>query len=355
MAVKKDGAQKLSTVIIGAGGIAQKHAEALARIDGVRIAAVLDPNEAASSALAKKCAGNSAAQCGPRVISRLEEVLDEVQMIHLLSPPSKRLDYVRSAVNAGKHIFCEKPIAVNLDEAEEMARIAAERKVLFMTAFNMRFRPGYLRLCGDVLDGKLGDIVSVWVHRIGPGSGFNAPLGDSWRTDPNLVCGMTIESLSHDIDMIRGFGVEIENVSAWVKGSRADLSAFDNHAQVHLGLAGGRSGLINASWASHLPMASRGVVGTKGTAAICGDGFFDFMTYRIKTADLPHEEVIRINDPFDSESYYTENKHFIECIEKGKQPLVTANNGVMALRVSHAILESAKKGQTVQVNRSGLC
>jgi myo-inositol 2-dehydrogenase/D-chiro-inositol 1-dehydrogenase len=341
MAEKEFNAKNMATVIVGAGGIAQKHAAALARIDGVRIAAVLDPNDAAASALAEKC--------GARVISRLEEILDEVQMIQLLSPPSKRLDYVRSAARAGKHIFCEKPIAVSLDDAKEMAKLAREQNVLFMTGFNMRFRPGYLRLANDVLDGKLGDIVSVWIHRIGPGSGFNAPLGDSWRTDPNLVCGMTIESLSHDIDMIRGFNAEIESVSAWVKGSRADIPAFDNHAQIRLGLSGGRSGLINASWASHLPMASRGVVGTKGTAAICGDGFFDFMTYRIKTEGMPYEEVVRINDPFDAESYYTENKHFIECINNGKQPLVTADNGLAALRVSLAILESAGTGQTVQI------
>jgi myo-inositol 2-dehydrogenase/D-chiro-inositol 1-dehydrogenase len=341
MEKKEFNTKDIATVIIGAGGIAQKHAAALARIDGVRIAAVLDPNETAARALAT--------QCGAKVISRLEEVLDEVQMIHLLSPPSKRLSYVRSAMLAGKHVFCEKPIAVGLEDAEEIARIAGEQKALFMTGFNMRFRPGYMRLSNDVFDGKLGDIISVWIHRIGPGSGFNAPLGDSWRTDPNLVCGMTIESLSHDIDMIRGLNVEIENVTAWVKGGRADLPAFDNHAQIHMGLSGGRSGLINASWASHLPMASRGVLGTKGTAAICGDGFFDFMHYRIKTEGMPHEEVIRINDPFDAESYYTENKHFIECIEKNEQPLVTADNGVAALRVSLAVLESARTGQTVQV------
>ena len=341
MAEKETNKQNLTTVIVGAGGIAQKHEAALARIDGVRIAAVLDPNGTAARALAEKC--------GARVITRLEEVLDEVQMIHLLSPPSKRLDYVRTAMKAGKHVFCEKPIAVNLSDAVEIAKIAKEQNSLFMTGFNMRFRPGYLRLVQDVLDGKLGDIISVWIHRIGPGSGFGAPLGDSWRTDPNFVCGMTIESLSHDIDMIRGLGVEIENVSAWVKGGRADLPAFDNHAQIHLGLSGGRSGLINASWASHLPMASRGVVGSKGTAAICGDGFFDFMDYRIKTEGMAHEEVIRVNDPFDAESYYTENEHFIDCVRNGRQPLVTADNGLAALRVSLAILESAKKAQTVQI------
>jgi myo-inositol 2-dehydrogenase/D-chiro-inositol 1-dehydrogenase len=331
----------LKTIIVGAGGIAQKHAEALTRIAGVEIAAVLDPRESNAKSLTEKYGG--------RVISGLEEALDDAGMIHLLTPPSKRLDYARLAIQAGKHIFCEKPIAASLNDAIEMKRLAHEAGVFFMTGFNMRFRPGYLMLREDVLSGKLGNIISVWSHRIGPGAGFNAPLGDSWRTEPGLVCGMTIESLSHDIDMIRGLGLEIEKVSAWVYGSRQDLPAFDNHAQVVLGLKGGRSGIINASWASHLPMSSRGVIGTKGSAAICGDGFFDFMDYRIKSEASAHEQIIRVNDPFDAESYYTENKHFIECIRTGTPPDIGAENGLESLRACLGIIESARTGKTVEL------
>jgi myo-inositol 2-dehydrogenase/D-chiro-inositol 1-dehydrogenase len=331
----------LKTIIIGAGGIAQKHAEALMRIAGVEIAAVLDPRESNAKALAGKYGG--------RVISGIEEALDDVHMVHLLTPPSKRLDYARLAIRAGKHVFCEKPIAVALDDAIEMTRLAREADVFFMTGFNMRFRPGYLMLQEDVLSGRLGNIISVWSHRIGPGAGFNAPLGDSWRTEPGLVCGMTIESLSHDIDMIQGLGLEIEKVSAWIYGGRSDLPAFDNHAQVVLGLKGGRSGIINASWASHLPMSARGVIGTKGTAAVCGDGFFDFMDYRIKSEASDHEQIIRINDPFDAESYYMENKYFIECIRTNTPPDISAENGLKSLVVSLAIIESARTGKAVEL------
>jgi myo-inositol 2-dehydrogenase/D-chiro-inositol 1-dehydrogenase len=329
----------LRTIIVGAGGIAGKHADALLRIPGVKVTAVLDPREANAKSLAEKC--------GAPVISRLEEALEEAEMIHLLTPPSKRLNYARAAMTAGKHIFCEKPVAVDPAEAGEMARLSRETGVFFMTAFNMRFRPGYRMLQEDVLSGKLGDIISLWIHRIGPGSGFNGPLGDSWRTDPNLVCGMTIESLSHDIDMIRGFGLEIEKAAAWVYGGRVDLPAFDNHAQILLGLSGGRSGVINASWASFLPMSSRGVVGVRGTAALCGGGFFDFMDYRLKTDAMAYEQISRVNDPFDGESYYAENKHFIECIRNARKPLTTAENGLEALKVSLAILESSKTGKAV--------
>ncbi len=331
----------IKTVIIGAGGIAEKHAEAVSRLPNAEVAAVID----VKAENAKKIADI----CNCKVVARLEDVLDEVQMVHLLTPPSKRIEYAEIAMNAGKHVLCEKPIAVDLQDARKLSELAEENGVLFMTAFNMRFRPGYLKLQEDVLSGRLGEIISIWCHRIGPGSGFKGPLCDSWRTDPKLVCGMTIESLSHDIDMFRGLGIEITSVSARVKGVRPELPSFDNNAQVLLGLDNGASAVINASWSSHLSMSSRGVIGTKGTAVIAGAGFFDFMEHRIRTKEMEFEQVSLINDPFDSKSYYEENKYFVECIESGKRPFITADNGIEALRVSLAILESSRDHRMIQL------
>lgn len=329
----------IKTLIIGAGGIAIKHAEALNRLPDVKVAGVMD--------IRHENAQRVAGICNAKVVDRLEDVLDEVQMVHLLTPPSKRVEYAEIIMKAGKHVLCEKPIAVGMKDALRLMELSGECNVIFMTAFNMRFRPGYLKLQQDVLSGKLGDIISVWSHRIGPGSGFKSPPGDSWRTDPNLVCGMTIESLSHDIDMFRGLGVEIESVSARVSGTRLELPGFDNNAQVVMGIGNGASAVINASWSSHLPMSSRGVIGTRGTAVISGAGFFDFMDYRIKTEDMEFEQLTHVNDPFDSESYYEENKYFIECIRNGSKPFITAENGLAALKVSLAILESSRENRVI--------
>ena len=332
----------LSTAIIGAGGIARKHVEALLRIPDVRVACVLDPNNDNARAVA--------AMCGAEVSGDIGDVLDRVQMIHLLSPPSKRVEYAQPALRAGKHVFCEKPLAASAADGAKLAGLAKKNGAIFMTAFNMRFRPGYLALQKDVLSGRLGEVVSAWSHRIGPGTGFNAPMGDSWRTEPGLICGMTIESLSHDIDMLHGLGLEIGGVAAWVKDNRPDLPGFDNNAQLLIRLKNGGSAVINASWSSHLPMSSRGVVGAKGTAVLAGNGFFDFMTYRRVTND--GEDMIEINDPFDGESYYAENLHFIECVKTGKAPIVNEDSGALALKVSLAALKSAKSGNFVPVEDS---
>lgn len=331
----------IKTVIIGAGGIAKKHAEAINRIPNLEAIGVIDPNPVNADRIAKLC--------NTKVVATLEEIIDQVHMVHLLTPPSKRVAYAEMAMKAGKHVLCEKPIAVSLEDAYVLLDLSGKSEGIFMTAFNMRFRPGYLKWQDDVLSGRLGDVLSVWSQRIGPGSGFNAPLGESWRTDPTLVCGMSIESLSHDIDMIRALGLEIKRVSAKVRGTRPELPAFDNNAQVFMELYNGGSVTINASWSSYLPMCSRGVIGTKGTSVISGDGFFDFMDHRIKTAGMQYEQITRINDPFDSESYVTENRHFVECIEKGIRPLTTAECGVKALKVSLAILESSRTNLTIEL------
>jgi len=324
----------LKTAIIGAGGIARKHAEALLKIPDVQVVGVIDPNADNANTIA--------AMCNAKVVSNIEELLSELDMIHLLTPPSRRIEYAKPAMEAGKHVFCEKPIATDIADGNKLAKLAKENNIIFMTAFNMRFRPGYLTLQNDVLSGRLGEVVSVWSHRIGPGVGFNDSLGNSWRTEPGLVCGMTVESLSHDIDMFDGLGLKVESVAAWVTGSRPDLPDFDNNSQLLMRLKNGGSAVINASWASHLAMSSRGVVGTRGTAVLDGTGFFDFMNYKVVTDG--GEEVTHINDPFDNESYYTENLHFIDCVKSGKTPIVNEDSGVSALKVSLAALKSAKNG-----------
>lgn len=77
--------------------------------------------------------------------------------------------------------------------------------VCFMVGFTQRFRRGYKRLWEWMEQGKLGEVVQVYCFRIGPGPGSDGRLNESWRTAAGYVCGMTIESLSHDIDFLQSF------------------------------------------------------------------------------------------------------------------------------------------------------
>jgi predicted dehydrogenase len=333
------------TVIIGAGEISHTHAKALHDL-GIGIVGVLDLNLDRAQELA--------GQYGARVIRTLDEVLTEVDMVHIFTPPAYRVEYVRQAAATGKHIFIEKPIAISIADAKKIITLAAANRVKLMTGFNHRFRSGYRMLQEAVRDGRLGDIIGVFSHRLGAGVGFgSALLNPGWRTDPNFTCGMSIESVSHDIDMLLHLVDGVVSISANTYGTVPEAPNFDNNSAVTFRLKNGGTGLIHASWSSYLGYSSRGVLGTKGAAMITGDNLFDFMNFNIQTEDMPYRQIINVDDRFLSptqQCYVAINRHFTECIEQDRLPLASGEDGLRALVFSQAILESNRIGQAVSVD-----
>jgi len=327
----------LNIAIIGAGGIAKSHVGSLQKIPNTKIVGIIDINRERAEAMA--------ATHNAMVYDDPEDCLGEVDLVYVLTPPSSHKELVLKAINAGKHVVCEKPISSSLEDAEIMVQAARTAKVKLIIAFNMRFRKGFRRLKKIFASGELGNLVSFWSQRIGMGVG----QGYNWRTDPKLMCGMSIESLSHDIDLIRWIAGDIIDVRANVFESRADLPGFDNNANVVFSLANGSTAIIHASWSSHLGMNSRGIIGTKGTAFVEGPGLWDLKNFHWKTQDMEGEMIEVINDAFDSCSYLEENQHFIDCIVNDLQPTITGEDGLAALRVSQAILESYHKKVVVSV------
>jgi predicted dehydrogenase len=333
----------LKTAIIGAGEISHKHARALHDL-GIGIAGVLDLNLARAQELAN--------QYDARVIHTLDEVLTEVDMVHIFTPPFHRVEYVRQAATAGKHLFVEKPIAISIADAKEIVALATESRVKLMIGFNNRFRSGYQMLQDAVRDGRLGEAISAFSYRLGGGAGFDsAALNAGWRTDPNLACGMSIESLSHDIDMLLHLVEGVVSVSANLHGTVPECPNFDNNAAVTFRLRNGGNGLIHSSATSYLGYSSRGVIGTKGTAMITGDDLWDFTNFIIKTEDMPYRQTFNVDDRISSnQCYLAANRHFKECIEQDQAPLTSGEDGLRALIFSRAILESDRTGRAVAVD-----
>ena len=335
----------MKTVIIGAGGISQPHAKALAKL-GVQIAAVLDVN--------KDNARSFSGRFGCPVAENLDEVIGEVDMIHLLTPPSQRVEYVRKAAAAGKHIFIEKPIAIDIKDAEEIIALAKDSKVKLMVNFNHRFRDGFLMLKEAFDSGALGEVVSLYTQRFGAGHGFLNAFEPSWRTRKDLMCGMCVESLAHEIDMLLQIAGGIDSVSAVVSETIPELPGFDNNVSASFRTVTGAVGSIHASWTSHLGHSERGVIGSKGSAVISGNDLFSFEEFTIRTEDMPYPRVTKVGELFsltEDHSFERTNKHFIECITDDAEPKATGEDGLRALRISRAILESSKLGKVVKIER----
>ena len=158
---------------------------------------------------------------------------------------------------------------------------------------------------------------------------------------------MSVESLSHDIDLLRWIAGEVVDVRANVYGSRPDLPGFDDNANVVLTLANGGTAVVHASWCSHLAHNSRGVIGTQGTAMVAGSGLWSLDRFHVKTKHMEHEMIEVLNDKLDVQSYREESRHFLDCVAHDHQPMVTGGDGLAALRISHAILTSHREGRVV--------
>jgi myo-inositol 2-dehydrogenase/D-chiro-inositol 1-dehydrogenase len=328
----------INIVMVGAGGIARTHGSSLMRIPSANIVGVVDPNEERAETLAS--------MVGAPVCESLEDCVDRADVVYILTPPSTHRELALKAIEAGKHVVCEKPISISLDDAAAMVQAAEQAGVKLMIAFNNRFRKGFNRLKEMVNAGTLGKLVNMWSQRIGPG----IPQGYNWRTDPQLMCGMSIESLSHDIDLIRWIAGEIVDVRANIVSSNPGLKGFDDNAHVVLTLSDGGTAVIHASWSSHLGMNTRGVIGTLGTAVVEGPGLWDGKHLRWKTCEMEHEHIEVISDSYaTSDCYEMESRHFIDCIVKDLPPAITGADGLTALRVSHAILDSHHKKEVISL------
>ncbi|MDK1032449.1 MAG: Gfo/Idh/MocA family oxidoreductase [Planctomycetia bacterium] len=327
----------VNIALVGAGGIGRTHAAALKEIPEANLVAVVDADKSVADAVAEEYETTACA--------RLADCLDRVDVVYVLTPPSSHRELAVMAMEAGKHVFCEKPISITIEDAEAMVQSADKAGVKLMMAFNMRFRKGFKRLKEIVESACLGKTLNVWSQRLG----MNLPRGYNWRTDPELLCGMSIESLSHDIDLIRWFAGDIVEVKAGILASNPELAGFDDNAAVVLQMSSGAVGMIHASWSSHVGMNSRGIIGTRGTAIVEGHDLWTLKTLRYRTAEMESEVVETIDDSLDEESYVAENRHFVGCVAGGLGPSVTGADGLAALRVSRAIHESHRSGKAVRL------
>ena len=254
----------IKVIVVGTGGIARRHGEALVENENAEIIGAVDVDAAKMEAYAAKHGGKSYAS--------LSKCLSDVDAIYVLTPPFFRRQYAIEAIEAGKHVFCEKPLAIEPEDGKTIAEAAQKKGVIAMTGFNQRYRTGYGRLKDIVASGELGEVYDFWCHRFGMGAGGNGQVRlDNWRTNADLCCGITIESLSHDIDLMRWIlDDEAVTVTGYVHSTVVDLPDFDNSAQVLIKMKKGTSAVINASWSSRIGVNSHGVLGKKGTAFVEG-------------------------------------------------------------------------------------
>jgi myo-inositol 2-dehydrogenase / D-chiro-inositol 1-dehydrogenase len=331
------GRRVLRVGIVGAGGIGRIHAEHLRSLEGVRVTAVLDADEVRADHLADACGGTS--------VSDLEALFGETDAIYVCSPPTFHRDHVVAAASAGKHVFCEKPLATTLEDGRAIVEAMAAAPGHAMVGFNNRFRPAFRRW-RELIRDELGVPRSGWIARLAP----STPERDTnWRTTAGLLCGITVESAAHDVDTIRWALGEVGSVSATTSSSMPDLEGYDDalHAVLRLDVGVPVSLLID--WSSTISMSSRGVVGSGGTVHLAGPDMWTISELRWAPTNGP--ELVELIDGTQGADlgYRAETEHFIRCLVEDRPPAVTIDDGFAALEVSLAMRTAAAEGNTVRI------
>jgi predicted dehydrogenase len=316
--------------MVGAGAIAETHAGNLARIEGVHVAGVLDAIPERAAAMAGRWGGPT--------YPTLDALLSGVDAIYICTPPRFHREAAASAARAGVHVFCEKPLSITVEDAESIAAAVESAGITFAVGFNFRTSAPFVRLKELVASGELGNISSFWGVRVC----WLPHPEPNWRTDPRFLCGMTVESLSHDFDFMRWLVGDVSSVMGRIATSRPDLDGYDNTMSAVMTLKSGGMASFHASWASHLDLTQYGVIGTRGTAAV------DRGVVRWKREDQPFETVIECNRPEDQvPSHRRETELFIECLQTRQAPLAGIKDGVATVRISQAVLASARENRVI--------
>jgi myo-inositol 2-dehydrogenase/D-chiro-inositol 1-dehydrogenase len=328
---------QLTLGLIGAGRIGRLHAaHLLNHVPRARLLIVADVVEEAARRVA-----------APQAVTDYRRVLDnpEVDAVVICSATETHAPIIQDAAAAGKHVFCEKPIALSLDAVDRAGDAIERSGVVFQMGFNRRFDPNYARVRQAVLQGEVGE---PWLLHLVSRDPEPPPL-DYVRTSGGMFLDMTI----HDFDMARFLvGSEVESVYATAAvrvdeaiGALGDVDTavttlrFVNGAMATIDNS--RQAVYGYDQRAEL-LGSRGMISTQNnypnTAQVAGATG----VYR----DLPlHFFMERY-----LESYRAEMAAFVNAVLEGTPPQVAFKDGRAALALGLAALLSHQEQRPVRVS-----
>lgn len=257
-------------------------------------------------------------------------------------------DMVVAAAEAGKAIFCEKPIALTLAETDSMLAAVAKAGVLFQVGFMRRFDKGFAAAKRKIEAGEIGTPIVAQAMSRDP----NCPEPD-WAAPANSG-GMILDLAIHDFDMLRWLmGDEVQRVYA--EGGNLtcpELIQVDDidTAIINLRFANGGLGYVEAGRNCRYGYDIRCEIrGTEGTLKI---GYLrDTPVLSLTPQGVMHDTVAWFEERF-TPAYHAQLDHFIECIRHEKPPLAGAADARIALQISLAATQSQRQGRPVKITEA---
>ncbi len=316
---------------IACGGIAHAHLAAYQNNDKADVVAVCDVDPAKAEAMAEKAGANA--------YTDLKEMLDAEQLdgVSLLTPPKFHADLAVEALQAGVHVFSEKPLADSLAAGQRMADAAAAAGRHLLVAVCHRFHEPVVRAKQLIDEGKLGRL-TTFRNRFGYRTGVPDDV-------TRLRGGILLDNGAHSVDLFRFLVGEVQSVCGWAgRGERAQIEDVCN-CNVLLESVDGVGGVIELNGLAGKCLNVVEVYGEDGTCVIdYGGGPSQF---------LPASgDPVVLDDPGlpGSHRFQREIDHFVACILGEEEPVIGAEQGVAGLAVLEAAFQAMQTGNAVAVD-----
>jgi len=310
----------LKVGVIGCGFWGKNHARIYNDLDTAELVAVSDLNEQSACSLGERYGADHYGNVGA-LLKR-----NDVEMVSICTPTVTHADIALAAMEAGKHVLVEKPMTSTVAEAESLIAAAEKAGVKLTVGFVERFNPGVIEALRLVREGKIGDIILARAHRVS-----RYPLRIS---DVGVVKDLAI----HDADIVRQlFGEEPETVYATAGNL---VHSFEDYANIVLRFPGNRSAFIETNWLTPHKIRRLILTGSEGLITV------EFITQEVTVEDDEgrYQPYLEPREPLTLEL-----ESFVEAILEDKPPAVSGEDGLRALRICEAALESARIGMPVRL------
>ncbi|MFC5466319.1 Gfo/Idh/MocA family protein [Lederbergia graminis] len=355
--------EKLKVAIVGCGGIANgKHLPSLSKVEQVELVAFCD--------IEVDRAEKAAAQYGvadAKVYENYKELLEDasIDVVHVLTPNSSHAEISIAALEAGKHVMCEKPMAKTSEEARQMVEAAKRTGKKLTIGYNNRFRPDSLHLHNLCERGDLGEVYFAKAHAIRRRA---VPTWGVFLDEEKQGGGPLIDIGTHALDLtlwmmnnykpksVMGnvyhkLGSKENAANAWGPWDPEKFTVEDS-AFGFITMENGATIVLESSWALNTLDVDEAKVSLSGTEAgadmkdglrINGEEFGKLYT---KKAELDAGGVAFYDGKMESDADL-EARLWIESIINDTEPLVKPEQAFVVTQILEAIYESARTGKAV--------
>jgi len=324
--------------ILGAGFMGSTHAEAWLHTDA-SIYACTSKNEEQLKQFSKKYHA--------KIFPDLKSMLPEVDIVDICVPTYLHHKMVLMAAEAGKAIICEKPLSLTVDEGVQMVKACRAAGVKLLVGHVVRFFSEYAAARARVLAGEAGNIAVLRLSR----AAFQ-PFNEyeNWYVDIMKSGGMIQDLMIHDIDYARWVAGDVVKVFAKNISLSTDSKAPFDHAMAILTHANGVITHLEGSWAMPKPIF-RTSIEIGGSA-----GLIRYDSESATPINIALHKNVEDNDsvglpgmPMTESPYTTQIKEFYDAISNDAPTRVSAEDGLAAVQIARAAIESAKTGRAVEV------